>query len=71
MELPEEDAGKASSLCGADGTQALPEITVACPMDEFKEKGDYHCLNTCDVCEGEGDVLFPVTLCEESNCRFL
>jgi len=31
----------------------------------FKEKGDYHCLNTCDVCEGEGDVLFPVTLCEE------
>jgi len=34
MELPEEDAGKAFSLCGADGTQALQEITVACPMDE-------------------------------------
>lgn len=34
MELPEEDAGKAFSLCGANGTQALPRIIVACPMAE-------------------------------------
>lgn len=34
MELPAEDAGKAFSLCGANGTQALPRIIVACPMAE-------------------------------------
>lgn len=34
MELPEEDAGKTFSLCGADGTQALQWIIVACPIAE-------------------------------------